>query len=92
MRSGSRKGHCATRASVSGQHGYDRQLMAKPGDRVRLISTSDPHVELEEGTEGTVEFVDSMGTVHVRFEDGTTLGLVADEDAFELVSPEAGDD
>jgi hypothetical protein len=26
--------------------------------------------------------------VHVRFDDGTTLGLVADEDAFELIQPE----
>ena len=59
--------------------------MAKPGDRVRLLSTSDPHVELQEGVEGTVDFVDAMGTVHVSFDDGTTLGLVADEDAFELV-------
>jgi Domain of unknown function (DUF4314) len=48
--------------------------MAKRGDRVRLLSTSDPHMDLEEGAEGTVEFVDDMGTVHVRFDDGTTLG------------------
>jgi hypothetical protein len=62
--------------------------MAKRGDRVRLLSTSDPHVKLEEGTKGTVELVDDMGTVHVRFDDGTTLGLVADEDAYELIQPE----
>jgi hypothetical protein len=64
--------------------------MAKPGDRVRLLSTSDPHVELPEGSEGTVELVDAMGTVHVRFDDGTTLGLVADEDAFKLVQIRTG--
>jgi hypothetical protein len=62
--------------------------MAKRGDRVRLLSTSDTHVELERGAEGTVEFVDDLGTVHVRFDDGTTLGLVADEDAYELIEPE----
>jgi hypothetical protein len=64
--------------------------VAKAGDRVRLLSTSDPHVELPEGAEGTVDFVDAMGTVHVRFDDGTTLGLVADEDAFELVEIHTG--
>ena len=62
--------------------------MAKRGDRVRLLSTSDQHVKIEEGAEGTVEFVDDWGTVHVRFDDGTTLGLVADEDAYELVASE----
>jgi hypothetical protein len=65
--------------------------VAKPGDRIRLLSTSDPHVELPEGVEGTVDFVDAMGTVHVSFEDGTKLGLVADEDSFELVAPELRD-
>ena len=62
--------------------------MAKRGDRVKLFSTSDTHVELEHGAEGTAEFVDDWGTVHVRFDDGTTLGLVADEDAYELIEPE----
>ena len=62
--------------------------MARRGDRVRLILTSDLHVTLPKGAEGTVESVDAVGTVHVKFEDGTTLGLIADEDAFELVVPQ----
>jgi hypothetical protein len=66
--------------------------IAKQGDRVRLLATSDAHVELERGALGTVEFVDSMGTVHVRWDSGVTLGLVADEDSFELVDGEEGDD
>ena len=35
-----------------------------------------------------MEFVDSMGTVHVRWDSGVTLGLVADEDSFELIDEE----
>jgi hypothetical protein len=66
--------------------------IAKQGDRIRLLTTSDPHVELERGALGTVEFVDSMGTVHVRWDSGVTLGLVADEDSFELVDDDEGDD
>jgi hypothetical protein len=65
--------------------------IAKQGDRVRLLATSDAHVELKRGALGTVEFVDSMGTVHVRWDSGVTLGLVADEDSFELVDDEEGD-
>ena len=68
------------------------KLIAKPGDRVRLLATRDPHVELERGALGTVAFVDSMGTVHVRWDTGVTLGLVADEDSFELVDGDEGDD
>jgi hypothetical protein len=45
-------------------------------------------VKLERGALGTVEFVDSMGTVHVRWDTGVTLGMVADEDSFELVDNE----
>jgi hypothetical protein len=59
--------------------------MARPGDRIRLISTSDSHVTLVPGTEGSVDYVDAVGTVHVRFDNGIRLGLVADEDAFELM-------
>ncbi len=38
-------------------------------------------------------YVDNMGTTHVDFDNGTRLGLIADEDAFELVeeSPSASD-
>jgi Domain of unknown function (DUF4314) len=59
--------------------------MAEKGDRVRLIATNDPHVTLAPGVLGTVMLVDDIGTVHVRWDNGTELGLVADEDAFELV-------
>jgi hypothetical protein len=59
--------------------------MARRGDRIRVLSTSDAHVSLRPGTRGTVEYVDALGTVHVQFDDGTRLGLIADEDSFELI-------
>lgn len=46
------------------------------GDRVRLISTSDPYTTLTAGCEGTVAFVDDLGTVHVKWDNGSHLGLV----------------
>jgi len=46
------------------------------GRRVRLVHTDDPWTRLRCGEEGTVTTVDSMGTVHVRWDSGGHLGLV----------------
>lgn len=56
------------------------------GQRVRLISTNDPYTKLRSGTEGTVTLVDSMGTVHVSWDDGSSLGLIPNEDRWEVLS------
>lgn len=50
--------------------------MIKRGDRIKLISCSDPYTRLERGERGTVALVDSMGTVHVNWDSGSHLGLV----------------
>lgn len=55
------------------------------GKRVRLISTSDPYTRLVPGTEGKVTFVDDAGTVFVDWDDGSSLGMVAGEDVYEVV-------
>ena len=34
------------------------------------------------GTEGTVQFVDAIGTIHVKWDNGCGLGLVDGVDAF----------
>jgi uncharacterized protein DUF4314 len=64
------------------------------GTRIRLISTSDPYTQLRPGTLGTTTGTDSMGTLHVRWDDGSTLGLIPDLDKFEVIDcgglPEAG--
>lgn len=57
----------------------------KRGDRVRLVSTSDPYTRLRSGNEGVVSFVDSRGTVHVKWGSGSNLGLVPDEDRWEVI-------
>lgn len=45
------------------------------GRRVRLVRHNDPSAGLAPGTEGTVDSVDDVGTVHVRWDDGRVLGL-----------------
>lgn len=52
----------------------------KRGDRVVLDHTTDPYTHLRSGARGTVEFIDSMGTVFVKWSDGSTLGLLARAD------------
>lgn len=49
-----------------------------PGDRVVFdgFGMPEPYSTLEPGTRGTVEHVDDAGTVHVRWDDGRTLGMV----------------
>jgi hypothetical protein len=54
----------------------------KRGDRIELVHTGDPYTNLKPGDRGTVAMVDSMGTVHVRWDNGSNLGLVPGEDAW----------
>lgn len=50
------------------------------GTRIRLIETTDEYTHLKRGAEGTVTSVDSMGTVHVRWDDDSGMGLIPGED------------
>ena len=38
-----------------------------------------------DGTYGTVQFVDDAGTIHMGWDNGSSLGLVPDEDQFTKV-------
>lgn len=49
------------------------------GDRVELIATADEHTRLTPGECGTVMAVDSLCTVHVRWDSGSTLGMALDD-------------
>lgn len=55
------------------------------GRRIRLISCTDPYTHLTLGMEGTVMFVDDAGTVHVDWDNGSTLGLIPGEDRWEYL-------
>ena len=52
------------------------------GTRVELTRMSDPYrTDLVPGCRGTVRFVDDMGTIHVSWDIGSSLGVVYGEDA-----------
>lgn len=49
------------------------------GRRVRLLHCNDPYTKLQPGLEGEVEFVDDMGTLFVKWDNGSSLGLCRDD-------------
>lgn len=51
------------------------------GTRVELVSMNDPfNIKLIPGCQGTVVSVDSIGTIHVAWDCGSSLGVVYGED------------
>lgn len=54
------------------------------GCRVRLVSMNDTQAP-PIGTEGTVRYVDDIATVHVAWENGSSLGAAYGEDRIEKI-------
>jgi len=46
------------------------------GTRVELVSMDDPYRHLEPGLKGTVRAVDDMATIHIAWDNGSSLGAV----------------
>ena len=59
--------------------------MYPKGTRIELISMDDQYAPIEPGTKGTVEFVDDMGQIHMKWDNGRTLALVPGEDSFRKI-------
>ncbi|MBQ2938934.1 MAG: DUF4314 domain-containing protein [Clostridia bacterium] len=57
------------------------------GSRVELTKMNDPYrTDLIPGTRGTVQFVDDAGSIHVRWDIGSSLAVVFGEDACRVVA------
>jgi hypothetical protein len=55
------------------------------GKRIEMIHCTDQYSPIPQGTQGTVDMVDDMGTVFVDWDNGSTLGLIMGEDKFKIV-------
>ena len=55
------------------------------GQRVRHIRCSDPYTKLQSGDEGVVDYIDDMGTLHVKWDNGSSLGLIQGEDTWTYI-------
>ena len=60
-----------------------------PGTRVELIKMNDPYNHLlKPGSQGTVITVDDIGTIHITWDCGSSLGIVYGEDNCKKVESE----
>ena len=51
-----------------------------PGTRILLLGMDDPHHPVPPGTRGTVDYVDDGGTIHMKWDNGRTLGVCTEVD------------
>lgn len=59
----------------------------RPGDRIQMVECADPYAPILPGTRGTVAYVDSQFTAHMRWDNGRTLGVCPDEDEVRRIDP-----
>ena len=61
-------------------------MTIKVGQHIKLISHTDPYASyLKAGDTGTVSYIDDAKTVHVQWDNGSSLGLIPDVDHWEEI-------
>lgn len=55
------------------------------GTRIELIHMDDPYAPVPSSTKGTVEFVDDMGQIAMKWDNGRTLALIPEIDKFKVI-------
>ena len=58
------------------------------GSRVELDHMADSYRQLPVGTRGTVRAVDDIGTIHVNWDCGSSLGVAYGEDSCHRIEEE----
>lgn len=59
-----------------------------PGTRIELLSMGSDPYPIPDGTRGTVDLVDDIGTIHCTFDNGRHLGIIPEEDRFRVLTQE----
>lgn len=58
------------------------------GTRIMLLSMGQDMHRVDDNTRGTVLTVDDIGTLHCKFDNGRSLGLIPSEDSFRKLTEE----
>jgi len=58
------------------------------GKRVALVHCTDPYTDLKCGDTGTVLFEDDIGTTHIKWDKGGSLGMTL-QDSFIFLEEES---
>lgn len=66
---------------------YIEQLRKKypVGTKIQLISMRNEEYPVLPGTIGEVKWVDDIGSIHMRWENGSSLALIPEIDSFKVV-------
>ena len=56
------------------------------GTKIQLISMRDEKYPILPGTVGEVTHIDDVGSIHMRWENGSSLALIPEIDSFQTVS------
>ena len=59
-----------------------------PGTRVILLNMNDPYSPVESGMRGTVQSVDDIGQLLMKWDNGRALALIPGEDSFRRLTQE----
>lgn len=56
------------------------------GTKIQLISMRDEKYPVLPGTVGEVTHIDDMGSIHMKWQNGSSLALIPEVDSFRVVS------
>lgn len=58
------------------------------GTRICIDSMENDPLAIPQGTLGTVQFIDGIGTIHCKFDNGRYLRVIFGEDSFHKINQE----
>ena len=57
----------------------------KEGQRICLLHMEDKYQPVPDGTEGTIDYIDDAGQLHMKWDNGRSLALIPGVDQFVLI-------
>ena len=58
------------------------------GTKIQLISMRDEKYPILPGTIGVVTHIDDMGSIHLKWQNGSSLAIISEVDSFRVVRAE----